>query len=491
MAAPLKLDEELLRETRDTCTFTPAAKMLPAVTSHSHNSIPMAIPTKALVTHPTHIKESNIGVSLCDRSSPQINGQSMDSGHADVTSEIFGCSSVSSLVNLYKGVKFLSIVIPTTSTGAGRKGSSKYTLYDIKYQAVYSSEDGDKFEIKDRTVYRRYREFINLRGRLEKSSLYAKALKSISTPSWWHQLSLAARKPQEVEKRRAKLETFLQQLIAQPVLSSSKDVEEFLAYNGGAEIEFVQENIEFIPPAVRLDKVMIRMFDRVTDKLTTQSSAADSTDPSAIGRKKSKQEDAALRYCLGWTITHQSEFLLSDFLSVQEKLNHNQPLSFSTSPDTEIKISDAYHDQSQKLADALFQLALLLFQRHSDSSKNSKIVSAVGSILLPYISQWSRNKVLSYSTAPELTRLLHLFTDTLWPEVKEQAKSYDIEYLEAIARQCVINALPAPVVLLLKHHVNQIITDVFEMMNDEELNKQLVYVLVGQLLKNSLSFVVD
>jgi len=202
-------------------------------------------------------------------------------------------------------------------------------------------------------------------------------------------------------------------------------------------------------------------------------------------------EDAALRYCLGWTITHQSEFLLSDFLSVQEKLNHNQPLSFSTSPDTEIKISDAYHDQSQKLADALFQLALLLFQRHSDSSKNSKIVSAVGSILLPYISQWSRNKVLSYSTAPELTRLLHLFTDTLWPEVKEQAKSYDIEYLEAIARQCVINALPAPVVLLLKHHVNQIITDVFEMMNDEELNKQLVYVLVGQLLKNSLSFVVD
>jgi len=32
-------------------------------------------------------------------------------------------------------------------------------------------------------------------------------------------------------------------------------VEEFLAYNGGAEIEFVQENIEFIPPAVRLDKV--------------------------------------------------------------------------------------------------------------------------------------------------------------------------------------------------------------------------------------------
>jgi len=38
-------------------------------------------------------------------------------------------------------------------------------------------------------------------------------------------------------------------------LSSSKDVEEFLAYNGGAEIEFVQENIEFIPPAVRLDKV--------------------------------------------------------------------------------------------------------------------------------------------------------------------------------------------------------------------------------------------
>lgn len=42
---------------------------------------------------------------------------------------------------------------------------------------------------------------------------------------------------------------------------------------------------------------MIRMFDRVTDKLTTQSSAADSTDPSAIGRKKSKQ-GTSLSVCL-------------------------------------------------------------------------------------------------------------------------------------------------------------------------------------------------
>lgn len=37
----------------------------------------------------------------------------------------------------------------------------------------------------------------------------------------------------------------------------NKDVEEFLAYNGGGEIEFVQEKVEFIPPNARLDKVSL------------------------------------------------------------------------------------------------------------------------------------------------------------------------------------------------------------------------------------------
>lgn len=44
------------------------------------------------------------------------------------------------------------------------------------------------------------------------------------------------------------------------MFSLNKDVEEFLAYNGGGEIEFVQEKTEIIPPAVRLDKVLLMLF---------------------------------------------------------------------------------------------------------------------------------------------------------------------------------------------------------------------------------------
>lgn len=56
---------------------------------------------------------------------------------------------------------------------------------------------------------RRYREFISLRARLEKSARYHKALKAVSSPSWWDQVSLKPLGTHEVEKRRAGLEKFL------------------------------------------------------------------------------------------------------------------------------------------------------------------------------------------------------------------------------------------------------------------------------------------
>ena len=46
------------------------------------------------------------------------------------------------------------------------------------------------------------------------------------------------------------------QLIANPSINICKDLEQFLAYDGGAEIEFVQEIVEFIPPSARIDKVI-------------------------------------------------------------------------------------------------------------------------------------------------------------------------------------------------------------------------------------------
>ena len=58
-------------------------------------------------------------------------------------------------------------------------------------------------------VRRRYREFVNLKARLDKSPLYHKALKSVSGPSWWQAMPLGVLKAQEVEKRRLSLERFI------------------------------------------------------------------------------------------------------------------------------------------------------------------------------------------------------------------------------------------------------------------------------------------
>lgn len=65
----------------------------------------------------------------------------------------------------------------------------------------------------DFVLVRRYREFVNLRARLEKTSQFTKILKSIKAPKWWQQLSLTSFKPAEVEKRRRQLELFLMQVL--------------------------------------------------------------------------------------------------------------------------------------------------------------------------------------------------------------------------------------------------------------------------------------
>ena len=74
--------------------------------------------------------------------------------------------------------------------------------------------DGNKSAMICVILNRRYREFINLRARLQKANQFSKSLKSIKTPRWWQQLSLTTLKPSEVEKRRQQLEIFLMQVNA-------------------------------------------------------------------------------------------------------------------------------------------------------------------------------------------------------------------------------------------------------------------------------------
>ena len=158
---------------------------------------------------------------------------------------------------------------------------------------------------------------------------------------------------------------------------------------------------------------------------------------------------------------------------------------------TQSSQSNDDNSASHQLADSIFQTLLLLLQSHLDCSKNKRVVTAVGSLLVPYLSHWLRNKVNIYSSPKELSELVTLFRKTIWPDALEEEKLYDLDILKKLATQCVLNELPAPVVILLETEMRKLIEDVLEMTENREVNEQLCYTLIGQLLDSSLSILVD
>lgn len=174
-----------------------------------------------------------------------------------------------------------------------------------------------------------------------------------------------------------------------------------------------------------------------------------------------------------------------------EVLNTLQP-EFSLEQQTVIKASTREHRfSSHLLADAIFEILLLLLQDHLDSSKSSRIVTAVRSLLVPYLSHWLRNKLNIYSSPQELSRLLALFRETIWPDEEEVEKSYDIDSLKRLAAECVLEEVPSPVTAVLETEIRKLMKDVLEITEAKETNEQLCYTLVSQLLNNSLSVLIS
>ncbi|XP_067936794.1 sorting nexin-19-like [Watersipora subatra] len=386
-------------------------------------------------------------------------------------------------------VKFRDLSIPSTVTRTERRSSAKYTLYVICYQGVYRNENGLGTYSKECKVFRRFREFINLRARLKKDPQYQSALRAIQSPSWWQQVTINTRKLQEVEKRRVSLEKFIRGLVWQQVLHLSKDLEEFLGYNGGAEIEFVQEKVEIIPPAARLDKKVMRtvtgVFDKVSDKLSHPYSQ--SSD-----KKEHKRPKFELSHSIDEKIPVISvkETIPSDLIRLLSNPDFHKiiPPQFSLGNQTQILQNGvSYAETGEELAESIFQLVLLLLQQNLETSKNKGIVSTVKSFLVPYLTQWLTRKVDVYTSPPELSQLLRLFRETIWPETEETPVEYDIEKLKQIAKQCVIDELPSPVAALLEVPIRKVVDDVLEMTSRKEINQQLCYTLASHVFNNSLS----
>ncbi|XP_060080443.1 sorting nexin-19-like [Ylistrum balloti] len=179
---------------------------------------------------------------------------------------------------------FVDVSITDTETRQEMRSSTQYTLYNIQYDALYSTET-HSLELRTRSVKRRFREFVNLQARLEDNEAYRKSLKDVKGPRRWLSLPFGNMDKRSVEGRRKSLEAFLKSLIQKLDICNGSELKEFLAYEGDGHIAFVRKAPEISVP--RIDKMIVKTMSDVFDKIGELSNKAQEVLPKLPGKKDS------------------------------------------------------------------------------------------------------------------------------------------------------------------------------------------------------------
>ena len=194
-----------------------------------------------------------------------------------------------------KDCLFQNLCISETSTMCEPyQASLKYTLYKISYFASKKTTDEDDSP-KYFEVQRRFREFKNLQERLGRNNRIRKAVNKIRGPSSFiYPLPVATIDTKGIEKRRQMLEEYLRELCSLPIIASSDEMKEFLAFDSDPRIAFVGLK-DKIP---RFDKILMNAFDSATTTLSDMIFSADNepklTADATITRESSSNNDSNL-----------------------------------------------------------------------------------------------------------------------------------------------------------------------------------------------------
>ncbi|KAK3089975.1 hypothetical protein FSP39_008133 [Pinctada imbricata] len=160
---------------------------------------------------------------------------------------------------------FQEVNIIDTETTNESRSSTQYTLYVVEYAAWYTTDDNVR-KLRTQTVKRRFREFVNLQGRLEDNPSYKASLKDTKRPMrWFNSLPFGNMDRSSIKSRKNRLETYLKALIVKPDVCNGQELREFFGYEGDGHIAFVRKAPENTLP--RIDKMLIRSVSGVIDKI--------------------------------------------------------------------------------------------------------------------------------------------------------------------------------------------------------------------------------
>ncbi|XP_069125106.1 sorting nexin-19-like [Argopecten irradians] len=237
---------------------------------------------------------------------------------------------------------FVDVSITDTETRQEMRSSAQYTLYNIQYDALYSTE-ANSLELRTRSVKRRFREFVNLQARLEDNDAYRKSLKDVKGPRRWLSLPFGNMDKKSVEGRRKSLEKFLRSLIQKLDICNGSELKEFLAYEGDGHIAFVRKAPEI--SVSRIDKMIVKTMSDVFDKIGELSNKAQEVLPKLPGKKDNSVSEDDGKPAKDLDLINVDFSTESQVSGFQGKLIHYMRKQGSSSVDMESPTTPVNEDQ--------------------------------------------------------------------------------------------------------------------------------------------------
>nr|XP_015807572.2 sorting nexin-19 [Nothobranchius furzeri]XP_015807573.2 sorting nexin-19 [Nothobranchius furzeri]XP_015807574.2 sorting nexin-19 [Nothobranchius furzeri] len=422
-------------------------------------------------------------------------------------------------------------------------GSHPYTLYTIKYETSVgcetpgsiqpSSEDVEVIQASGENplsiqpvayhmVNRRYSEFLNLQTRLEEKTELRRRIKGVKGPKkLFPDMPFGNMDSDKIEARKGFLETFLKQLCAIPEISTSEEMQEFLALNTDARIAFVKK--PFI--VSRIDKIVVNAivdtlktaFPRSELQSPTEDNEAEVDGGKLCTEKKSRSRlkpsgknipflngsDIKPTVLFGWDQTNRvfNGMLLEDFqafITELEKLSIRKMVEMEGSPVLGQEVAYMYPDRREKqsqghgemdLAEVALNILCLLMRQQWSWLCTESLQRTVRLLFGTLINRWLDVGVGNLTSLRYWVVYLQVIQEAVWPggalpsvhQPERNQQQKDSTKLQAL--HCLMKLLPDLVSDMLgsdKYKLSwQTALDSFQ---DPLINRHLVYCIFDLLL---------
>lgn len=162
---------------------------------------------------------------------------------------------------------FLDIWISRTESRSV-PGKGVHTVYCIEYETCKKNDSSEIAVSEVRTTWRRFREFLDFQGRLEKNHTLEKHLKGIRGPSRWLGSILSDKK--NVQERRIFLQQYLKDLCTREAIVNSREFHKFLDFEEeAAEAPSSSGMMKSASSSNRLDRVLAQGVKSTLELLKT------------------------------------------------------------------------------------------------------------------------------------------------------------------------------------------------------------------------------